>query len=126
VREARETRDAQQEKKKDMAKEEVEVKEGKYGAFRVRMTSGGPKLPRRPYVPQGDSDPRTGLPLGFSNPPKKLQTEAVKMPKPTRAYKEYVRLSGKTPEQRAREEDERQKEMERQRKEYIKQGIIKE
>ena len=46
--------------------EEVELGEGKYGAFRV-----GPKRPKHPYVPQGDQDPRTGLPLGFSPPPVK-------------------------------------------------------
>lgn len=61
--------------------EEIEeLDEGKYGAFRVRMTSGGPKLPRRGYgyVPQGDTDPRTGLPLGFSHPPKKDEPKKVK------------------------------------------------
>jgi len=42
------------------------------------MTSGGPKLPRRSYVPQGNSDPRTGLPLGFSNPPKSEKPEEPK------------------------------------------------
>jgi hypothetical protein len=64
--------------------ESVELDEGKYGAFRVRMTPGtfgGPKLPRRSYVPQGDSDPRTGLPLGFSNPPKSEKPEDKKMKK---------------------------------------------
>jgi hypothetical protein len=53
-----------------LAKEEVELDEGKYGAFRT-----GPKRPKYPYVPQGDQDPRTGLPLGFSHPPKKVKEE---------------------------------------------------
>jgi hypothetical protein len=56
--------------------ESVELDEGKYGGFRV-----GPKRPRYPYVPQGDSDPRTGLPLGFSNPPKSEKPEDKKMKK---------------------------------------------
>ena len=49
--------------------EEVELDEGKYGAFRT-----GPKRPKYPYVPQGNQDPRTGLPLGFSEP-KKVKEE---------------------------------------------------
>jgi hypothetical protein len=65
-----------------LAKEEVEIDEGKYGGFRV-----GPKKPRYPYVPQGDKDPSTGLPLGFSpikpepkeSEPKKTKNEDVKL-----------------------------------------------
>jgi hypothetical protein len=56
-----------------MTKEEVELDEGKYGAFRI-----GPKRPKYPHVPQGDKDPRTGLPLGFSpikDEPKKVKEE---------------------------------------------------
>jgi len=65
----------------EKVEESVELDEGKYGAFKVRMTTGGPKLPRRSYVPQGNSDPRTGLPLGFSNPPKSEKPEDKKMKK---------------------------------------------
>ena len=54
---------------KNVYDEEVELDEGKYGAFRT-----GPKRPKYPYVPQGDKDPRTGLPLGFSEP-KKVKEE---------------------------------------------------
>ena len=57
----------------NMYKEEVELEEGKYGAFRT-----GPKRPKYPHVPQGDKDPRTGLPLGFSHPPKKDEPKKVK------------------------------------------------
>ena len=57
----------------NMYKEEVELEEGKYGAFRT-----GPKRPKSPHVPQGDKDPRTGLPLGFSHPPKKDEPKKVK------------------------------------------------
>ena len=53
--------------------EEVELDEGKYGAFRV-----GPRRPKYPHVPQGDRDPRTGLPLGFSPPPNKDEPKKVK------------------------------------------------
>ena len=56
--------------KTNVRKEEVEIDEGKYGAFRI-----GPKRPKYPHVPQGDKDPRTGLPLGFS-PPKKTNEES--------------------------------------------------
>ena len=58
-----------------LAKEDVDLVskysklgEAKYPGFRVRMTPGVSKLPRRGYgyVPQGDQDPRTGMPLGFS------------------------------------------------------------
>ena len=63
-------------KEPQLTKEEVELDEGKYGAFRV-----GPKRPKYPYVPQGNSDPRTGLPLGFSNPPKSEKPEDKKMKK---------------------------------------------
>ena len=65
----------------DLVSKYTNLGEGKYGSFRVRTTSGtfgGPKLPRRPYVYQGDSDPRTGLPLGFSNPPKSDKPENEK------------------------------------------------
>lgn len=50
----------------NLFKKYTELDEAKFPGFRVRMTSGGPKLPRRSYVPQGDQDPRTGMPLGFS------------------------------------------------------------
>ena len=52
-----------------VSEEVEELDEGKYGAFRT-----GPKRPKYPYVPQGDKDPRTGLPLGFSEP-KKVKEE---------------------------------------------------
>jgi hypothetical protein len=56
-----------------VSEEVEELDEGKYGAFRT-----GPKRPKYPYVPQGDKDPRTGLPLGFSpikDEPKKVKEE---------------------------------------------------
>ena len=61
--------------------EEVELDEGKYGAFRT-----GPKRPKYPYVPPGNQDPRTGLPLGFSPPPNKDEPKDKKV-------KEEVELS---------------------------------
>ena len=62
-------------------KEDVELDEGKYGAFRT-----GPKRPKYPYVPPGNQDPRTGLPLGFSPPPNKDEPKDKKV-------KEEVELS---------------------------------
>lgn len=52
----------------DIISKYTKLGEAKYPGFRVRMTPGVSKLPRRGYgyVPQGDTDPRTGLPLGFS------------------------------------------------------------
>ena len=65
----------------DLVSKYSKLGEAKFPGFRVRMTSGGPKLPRRSYVPQGDEDPRTGMPLGFSPPkdePKKPQLTKTK------------------------------------------------
>jgi hypothetical protein len=51
--------------------------------------------------------------------------EAVKMPKQTRAEKEYRKITGKTVDQRMSELDKVQKDLAKQREDYIKQGIIK-
>jgi hypothetical protein len=51
--------------------------------------------------------------------------EAVKMPKQTRAEKEYRKITGKTVDQRMSELDKVQKDLRKQKEDYIKQGIIK-
>jgi hypothetical protein len=67
----------------DLISKYTKLGEAKYPGFRVRMTPGVSKLPRRGYgyVPQGDQDPRTGMPLGFS--PAKEEPKKAEPPKKT-------------------------------------------
>jgi hypothetical protein len=112
-----------------LAKEEVELDEGKYGAFRI-----GPKRPKYPHVPPGNQDPRTGLPLGFSPPPNKDEPkdkkvkEEVELDEDNKAYQAQDKASRETTgmslQQRSKMYDAIQKELNDQEKEYRKQGIL--